>query len=350
MKELAGRMQRLDPDAGAALQVISYFDRLVEGRAGLATVVRGAAVLAGCPARFVHAGYHLHIEVEPDGTRRPAGTAGTAVDPGWLGASLVSGGPRVLWLERCGPAGPVDAMVLERAMAAARVVLERTRGGPSEGFSGPGAAAADPALVEVVIDAAAPEQIRLRAARRLGLDETVAARALALADGPREVRARVEAVAGSAASRRPGDRRIGVGPAMAVLELPNSWAAARTALRLTADGTALDPGPRVVCADQMGGLAVLAAAIGPETPLDADVQALRAAGFVAPWAWSALEAMAASPSLRTAAAALTVHHSTLQDRLALAESALGWTVHDPQGRLRLQLAFAMHRLHRNPPS
>ena len=43
MKELAGRLTALDPDAGAAVQVISYFDRLAESRAGLEALVSGAA-------------------------------------------------------------------------------------------------------------------------------------------------------------------------------------------------------------------------------------------------------------------------------------------------------------------
>ena len=46
------RLAALDPDAGAALRVIAYFDKLTETGAGLEAIVRGAAVLAGCPARL----------------------------------------------------------------------------------------------------------------------------------------------------------------------------------------------------------------------------------------------------------------------------------------------------------
>ncbi|MFF2846357.1 helix-turn-helix domain-containing protein [Streptomyces sp. NPDC058001] len=46
---------------------------------------------------------------------------------------------------------------------------------------------------------------------------------------------------------------------------------------------------------------------------------------------------------------LTVHHSTLQERLSQAEHLLGWDVHTPQGRLRLQLALAVRRLRRTAP-
>jgi DNA-binding PucR family transcriptional regulator len=57
---------------------------------------------------------------------------------------------------------------------------------------------------------------------------------------------------------------------------------------------------------------------------------------------------ASSPSsLRAAATALRVHHSTLQDRISHAEPLLGWNVREPHGRLRLQLALALRRLHRH---
>jgi len=61
-----------------------------------------------------------------------------------------------------------------------------------------------------------------------------------------------------------------------------------------------------------------------------------------------LDAVVLAPSVRTAARQLQVHHSTLQDRIAHAEQLLGWNVREPQGRLRLQLALALRRLHRHP--
>lgn len=48
MKELAGRLTALDPDAGAAVRVIAYFDRLSEARAGLEALVRGPPCWPGC--------------------------------------------------------------------------------------------------------------------------------------------------------------------------------------------------------------------------------------------------------------------------------------------------------------
>ncbi|MFE2634626.1 alpha/beta hydrolase [Streptomyces scopuliridis] len=136
------------------------------------------------------------------------------------------------------------------------------------------------------------------------------------------------------------------GPAVPVLELPASAAAARTALRFTAEGTDRDPGPRTVYADKLGGLALPAGSVGPDTEPIPDVRALDRAIAAAPWAAGTIHTVAYATSLR-AAAELNMHHSTLQDRLAQAEHWLGRPVHDPRGRLRLQLALALWRLHRN---
>ncbi|MFJ9905473.1 helix-turn-helix domain-containing protein [Streptomyces sp. NPDC101152] len=340
MKELAGRLTALDPDAGAAVQVISYFDRLAETKAGLEALVRGAAVLAGCPARLVDAGRHVRVRVEPDGVRKDSEAPPEA---DWPCAALEPGGAPALWLERAGSApSVVDAVILERAAGALRLVLDRTRG------RAPASPADDPALVETLLDATVPEPDRLHAARRLGVapaDPAVRLRALAPGDGrPRVLVAR--------AGGRPSDTelpvgRLGIGPAVPVLDLPGSWAAARTALRFTADGTAQDPGPRVVCADELGGIALLADLVVPGAEPPADVRALEAAAAAVPGLLATLNAVAATASQRAAAAEINVHHSTLQDRLTQAEHLLGWPLRTPQGRLRLQLALTMRHLARS---
>ncbi|GAA0380710.1 hypothetical protein Acor_02320 [Acrocarpospora corrugata] len=336
VRELAGRLAALDPDASAAVQVIVYFDRLVEARAGLEAIVRGAAVLAGCPARLIDSDHRVNVRVLGDGRREDAAAS---PDPAWLHTPL-GYEHAVLWLERPGPAGAVDLMVLERAAGVARDALERTRGRATP--------VGDPALVELLLDPSATEADRLHAARRLRLPET-GLWAVAIAGGPPMIehtgtRGRVD--------DRPksGARRAGVGPAGRVVDLPRSWLAAKTALRFAADGDEQDPGPRVVRADDLGGLMVLAAAVAADSEPVPDVKALDHAATAAPWMLATLHASASEPSLRTAAATLTLHHSTLQDRLTRAEHLLGWNVREPQGRLRLQLAFALRRLHRHPPT
>ncbi|MCF3129637.1 helix-turn-helix domain-containing protein [Streptomyces olivochromogenes] len=342
MKELAGRLAAVDPDAGAAVRVIAYFDRLTETRAGLEALVRGAAVLSGCPARLVDAERRVGMRVEPDG-RRVA--ADGLPDPGWPSAPLVPGGPPALWLERA-PAGPsvVDAVILERAASAVRSVLDRTRG------RAPAPPVDDPALVETVLDATAPVRTRLHAARGLGLDTAdpaARARVVVTPQGPPRIRAATgDTARGRAAGLDLPPGRVGIGPAVPLPELPRSWAAARTALRFTAEGSAQDPGQRVVRAEELGGIALLADLVAPGAAPPPDVLAVEAAAADAPWMLRTLHAVVSTPSLRAAAAEAGVHHSTLQDRLTHAEHLLGWPVRSPQGRFRLQLALAMRHLAR----
>jgi len=318
------------------VRVIAYFDRLAETRAGLEALVRGAAVLAGCPARLVDAGRRVRVRVEPDGTRKDTEAP---PEPDWPSAALEPGGGPALWLERAGT-GPsvVDAVILERAAGAVRRVLDRTRGR---------APADDPALVETLLDATAPESARLHAARRLGLAPEARARALAPADGPPQVvpeRTPDEPSAGKAGAGRgvPPAGRVGVGPVVPVLRLPESWGAARIALRFASE----EPGRRVVHAEELGSLAMLADLVAPGAEPPADVLALEAAAATAPWLLATLDAVASTTSLRAAATEINVHHSTLQDRLAHAEHLLGWPVRTPQGRFRLQLALTLRQLAR----
>jgi len=323
VKDLAVRLAALDADAGAALQVIAYFDSLVEARAGLQSIVRGAAVLSGCPARLEDDVRRLRIRVDPAGV---SSLSPEPADPAWLRMPILADGTAALWLERPGPPGPIEAMILERATGAARGVLDRTRGR---------ARAPDPASVELVLDGAADPELRRTAARGLGLPADRPVHAIALAGGAATV---------AAADAPVPAGRAGIGPPGSVLELPASWTAARTALRFTAEGTEEDPGPTVVHFAQLGALALLAEL--PAEPIP-DVRALEHAGSGAPWLLSTLDAVADGVSLRAAATALRVHHSTLQDRIVHAEHLLGWNVREPQGRLRLQLALALRRLHRH---
>ncbi|MBK3628644.1 helix-turn-helix domain-containing protein, partial [Streptomyces sp. MBT49] len=107
-----------------------------------------------------------------------------------------------------------------------------------------------------------------------------------------------------------------------------------------------DPGPRVVHADELGDIALLAGLVAPGADPPPDVHALDAAAADAPWLLTTLYAVTTTASLRAAAAEANVHHSTLQDRLTHAEHLLGWPVRTPQGRLRLHLALTMRRLAR----
>jgi DNA-binding transcriptional LysR family regulator len=57
-----------------------------------------------------------------------------------------------------------------------------------------------------------------------------------------------------------------------------------------------------------------------------------------------LEAFCRTGSLRQAALALHLHHSSVAARLAHVEDALGWRLDEPQGRFRARMALLARRL------
>jgi hypothetical protein len=180
----------------------------------------------------------------------------------------------------------------------------------------------------VLIDASAPPDAHQHAARALGLTGAPRVRAVALAARDRiepAIRTDPSASADFAVS---GGRRAGIGMVVSIDGLPVSWAAARTALRLAADGTEDDPWSRSVRYDELGGLALLAENVTSATPVIPDELALEHAAVAAPWMLATLHAVATSASLRAAAAMLLVHHSTLQERIAHAERLLGWPIRE----------------------
>jgi hypothetical protein len=225
-------------------------------------------------------------------------------------------------------------MVLERAGAAAQAVLARTRGTvPSP---------VDPAFVETALDPAAPDLARLHAARALlpGRDR---GRVVATPSGATVI----ESGAAACALNEFEGVQAGVGPEVALLELPASHRAAVVALRFTAAGTDENPGPRVMWWDDLGALSVLAEVTTPGGPVPEDVQLLNRAATDAPWILATLEALCTTVSSRAAAGTLHVHHSTFQHRVTRAERLLGWKLADPQVRLRLHTALLLRRLMRH---
>lgn len=236
----------------------------------------------------------------------------------------------------------MDGVVLERAAFAAREVLRRNRDSPGTAAS---VLAYDAASVELLLNGNASEDDRLHAAALLHLPERAMLRAVAPAGGVGRI---VVAGKGNAVPRRwEGLGRIGIGPAVPLLDLPRSWSQARTALRFAAEGTDDDPGPGIVRADELGALLLLADGLDPKSP-PADVLALETAARSGPWVLRTLVEFTAHASLRLAATALYLHHSTLTDRITAIEHDLGFPVRDPQGRLRVQLALAVRRLLLHP--
>jgi hypothetical protein len=341
VQELVGRLTSLDPEASETLKVITYFDHLVEGRVGVETMVRGAALLSGTVAGLARGGRTLRVD--PAGARLPAGVGELAKDsaPTWPQRDCGEGA--FVWLERSGPPHANDAMVLERLAHSVTV-------------SRPGAAGAAGQVLEVLLDAGAPATDRDRAAARLGLEPRTLLTVVAVASSTSLTGPLTTALASARMATAYGlvmavlvrgdaakhlghgldQVRAGVGEPVTVDRLPESWAGALLALRVTAES---DP---VVRVSDLGLLAHAVEAADRASSPAADVAGVERA-VAHGWSVEALESLAEAESVRAVARAAGLHHSTLQARLSDLPQHLGFAVTSGRGRARLHAALVVRR-------
>jgi len=341
VEALAVRLSHLDPHVEGALRVVMFYDTLMRRRVELPALARASAGLAECVA-----GIRLHStgrtqRVSPDGREvsappSPASTtAPITLDDEEIGT---------VWLERPGPPGPLDDVLLERLALAAAAVVERY--GPAR------TTMADPALVELVISSDSDDPARARALRLLGFPADLPVRVVAVRSpvpldrlGGLVCPTRLVKVAPLAdvgvvlattldPARFPAGVRAGIGAAG---RPDRSWCEARTALRFTT------PRRPVVHHADLGALALLAQ-LPPDAVRDnADVVAIaRLAGD--PDDLETLDAYCASGSLRRAADLLHLHHSSVARRLDQLGEALGIELTDPAGLTRVRIALTAWRL------
>jgi hypothetical protein len=142
----------------------------------------------------------------------------------------------------------------------------------------------------------------------------------------------------SAIAPLPGAVRVGIGPELPGSRAAESWAGARTALLFTG------PHDLVVRHEELGALALYAGLPDAAIAGLADVRAMEGIGDEAR---AAVRALCLEGSVRRAATAMHLHHSSMAARVARAEALLGFSLHDPAGRLRAHLALTLVRLHAN---
>ncbi|MGR6922928.1 helix-turn-helix domain-containing protein [[Actinomadura] parvosata] len=384
MQGLLLRLSTLDTDAESAVRVIAYFDSLVRDHASVPALLKATARLTQCPVGLLDAATGRRTRVHADGTIEtqpaPAGrtadtppgragrTAGTPPIPLPASARELSSGLGAVWMERDGPAHGLDEIVLERYAAAAEVTLERAAALTH--------AARDPALVELVLSAETGDTARARALRLLGFDPATPLQALAIALPDEETAAGLRAMGHHVRAATIGDTeavlvvttlrpeppgvargdvppeppggaragippellagaRVGIGPELPGARAAESWAGARTALRFTG------PHDRVMRWSELGALALFADL--PEQAIAAlpDVRAMARLGEES---LLAVRALCLAGSIRGAAQAVHLHHSSLAARIARAESVLGFSLGDQPGRMRAHLALALVRL------
>ncbi|MFF2193539.1 helix-turn-helix domain-containing protein [Streptomyces sp. NPDC058157] len=341
MEALAVRLSGLDPYVDGAMRIVAFYDTLMRRRVDLPALGRASAALAECVVGLRLHGTGRVVRTTPDGRPAPgpppppSTTTPITLDEEEIGT---------VWLERPGPPGPLDEVLLDRLALAAAGAVERY--GPAR------TTMADPALVELAISPDTDAADRARALRLLGFPAGAPLHVLAVRSPlPLDRTAALVCPAGTVKaalvddvgvilataldpSRLPADARAGLGAATT----PDlSWRRARAALRFTGP---LEP---VVRHADLGALALLA-----EIPEDA-VRANPDVAAVArladdPQDLRTLDAYCATGSLRRAAELLHLHHSSVSRRLDHITRTLAMDLTNPTGRLRAALALTTWRL------
>jgi hypothetical protein len=214
-----------------------FYDTLMRRRVDLPALARASAGLAECVAGIRLLGTGRVIRFSPDGRQASAPPApASATVPVTLDQEEIG----TVWLERPGPPGQLDELLLDRLAIAAAAVVEKY--GPAR------TTMADPALVELAISADSDEAARARALRLLGFAADLPVRVAAvrsqlpldqvagLVCPARPVKAAPLADVGVilATTIDPGRFPAGVRAGLSGAETPDRcWQQARTALRFS---------------------------------------------------------------------------------------------------------------------
>ena len=362
MRGLLLRLSNLDPDAGASLRVIEYFDRLVENGASLEALTRASAALGCCTAGLRDRDSGRIVRFDDNGQPSPPLLYPVVIEAPVVVDEVTVGH---VWLER-EQMNALDEMLVERM-----AVTAAARWRPFGGTQG-----ADPALIELIIGSGTEDQDRARALRLMGLSPARDVRAIAVSVGSGELGSMVQAIVTAATasggtaratllgmtgaviaqtqcdlsdslSALPHDAapgvRIGLGRSLPAARAAESWATAKIAARFA---TAWRHKSSVVDFDDLGSLAMLAGIPREVALADRDVQAIAALARTESGEQDieVLLAVTWQGSARQAAGELHMHHSSITNRLRHVEAALGVSVEEPSGRLRAQIAAITWRL------
>ncbi|KRF28428.1 helix-turn-helix domain-containing protein [Phycicoccus sp. Soil802] len=352
------RLYDVDGESERALRVIAYFDQLVRHHADVATVVRAGAALAECPAGIA----------VPNGLRARFGADGRDLAPEsaagteriYADDSVTDGGVGV-WLERVGDAPELDNLILERMAMAATAILGRRNGSPVPPAAG---GLADPALLELLLSAQVSSVERARAARLAGIpvDGIFSLLAIRALGSERDIvaalrerwsvpvwGARVEpgVVAVLAPTTMPPDQLDDLLPhadgvvrsGLKVDDLAPAWRSLSASLRLAGLSTSWS---RWLRPEDLGCLTLLADVDAEVAAHHPDVLALgRLRVRFGPSSFTDLDAVLTMGSMRQAAAAVHLHHTSLAERVRKYGAELGFGIDDSLGRLRLFVALAL---------
>jgi len=322
MEEDLEGLDTLDPASAESLKIVAYFDALLESGAEHDSLLRGAAVLSGVVAGSERQGHVVRFN--PVGQRVHG--AGEASGP----IRRVGGGS--VWLEREGPLQANDRIIVERLGHA--VTLLDVRRDLSGGFA-------------VAIDASRSMEERSAVLAQLRIEPSAQVRLIATTPERSRNRA-ISAVVPTrygilqATLETPGEplhvTRAGLGQWTRADHAPDSWDDAVIAYRLSTDDLP------VLEAAEIGALLDLIRDYHPATP-HRDVTVLSSLDHRMT---EVLRVLVEEESIRSAAVALNLHHSTLQAKHRQLCDVLGYDPRTPGGRARFIIAEVLHRLQPDP--
>jgi hypothetical protein len=311
VREWIVKLSTIDGDAADALRVIEHFDTLVDERCSALAILRAAASLADCPVGLEDPERGLRVGVDA------AGRAVNDFDHGTASRQTERFEEITVWLDREGPAWPLDHLILERFARSLHAVKKARDESPTV------------AATRAVCDPDLSPADRDNALRQLGLGPTVTVAATHLADARRMPRGLVfgehqihlfpEPLA---QSRIPLDIAAGI-HTCAGAEIHREWQHAVTALRISVD---LATGkPIHVRYGELGSIATIVESIAADTAAHApDVRRVVELQAQRPWVVPTLEALLSHTSIRKTARLQNLHHSTMRQRIDWLEHQLGY--------------------------
>lgn len=375
MRGLLQRMADQDAEAVAALRVVAAFDALTERQAPLADAVALTAELVGAPVYIRDDWNGVDVSAPEDATRSPVPLEVPRHGAEQIDAHVVApvavadGRVGVVWTaDLPAPADEVVRLAVERlAAVVAMAALRRQPLPPADvdplavllGLSGPRSAAERAAAAERCGLATGAAYVPVAAvATGSGVAGQAIAAALCRHVGG-ETRGRgagrwaavvVPASLGSEIATRPlsGELAtwgtlVGVGAPGDVDHLAAGWAVARSAVAFA------DADRSVVSVPDLGALALLAELPHDLVDTSPDVMAVEAvaSGPTGGEDVRILRTYCESSSLRETAAAVHLHHSSVDYRLKKLQVALGFPLDTTTARLRALMALQLWSLRKH---
>lgn len=328
------RLAELDADSAGMVRIIDYFDALLRHGADAAAMLRASAALADCVVG-------MRIP-KPDGTtelRRcsprgvwspqpylpPSSSKDVVVEDGTAGA---------VWIERDGPPLPLDDMLVDRmALTAAIIVHPRrvpTMAEHSANLLMPmDRSAVLEACSSLRIDPSTPVRVVAAQSMQLNLFRTFAAgRAVEVEGGDETFLLCLPTVPTDIDI--PENGRVGVSLAVPASEIHDYLDTARFARRQATSEN------RLVSADQLGALLLLAPGAVPDASMIPDIASAAALSNSAPGQelLDTLRIYLHAGTLRAAADRMHLHHSSVAQRLLKLSQHLGFGVDIIEHRAR----------------